>query len=280
MKSHIIIEQELPESFSDIIILSTLNAPIIHDIDQINNNKNNILYKSSLNDIHKTYQLTCGLLLKLRTAIIRIEKRNKYRPPQFGLLNSIENRYFFIVKSFVNKSDKDILMKYWLPVYLWETGVELSVKVINLSPDLQKELHNHKLLIETSDTEGKLIIDNNNNNSNNNSHIDCIDYSNDCIVTKLVSDNSINSDTNNENCCNNNDNSNDNNDNNTVITTKPILKFDLNFLRRVRDFHRLVQRPVGTFDLKVSNRLGDKLLLLSSLSRETCNSCNSCRQVS
>jgi hypothetical protein len=74
-------------------------------------------------------------------------KRSRYSPPKEGFYSSIENRYFKIVKVFVLAEEKSNLDALFPSTVLWRLGMELSMKSINLSSVLQRELNCHPVLL-------------------------------------------------------------------------------------------------------------------------------------
>lgn len=116
--------QQLPDHFSDVEVCA-----VLCDED---------------NQRHRRHPLTCGLLMKLRTAFIRITKRSVLNTEQRKKLTTDDRNLYKLVEAFT--TEVDFLHEHWpSTVILYNVAVELATKAINLSPALQRELNSHPL---------------------------------------------------------------------------------------------------------------------------------------
>lgn len=115
---------ELPDHFSDVEVCAVLC--------------------DEENQRHRKHPLTCGLLMKLRTAFIRITKRSVLNTEQRKKLSTDDRNLYKLVEAFTTEAD--FLHEHWpSTVLLYNVAVELATKAINLSPALQRELNTHPL---------------------------------------------------------------------------------------------------------------------------------------
>jgi hypothetical protein len=92
----------------------------------------------------KKYPLTCGLVMKVRTALIRVIKRSILNSEERKRLGSEDQSLYKLIETFT--SEEDFLHEHWpSSVVLHNVVLELSIKAINLSPALQREFSLHPL---------------------------------------------------------------------------------------------------------------------------------------
>ena len=157
------------------------------------------------------FPLCFGLLMKIRSAIRRVEKRTKYIPPQdsTSLMNNYVSRFYLLILYYTTEKEK--LVRNWNAPELHEICDEIVTKSINLSVKLGKEFILQPLEAVPCDSSvqiGKIII-------------------------------------------------------------------SKSFLEGVKAYHAVVQRPEGTFDLVVSDRIQS----LAELPRQPCKGCSVNRQI-
>jgi hypothetical protein len=92
----------------------------------------------------KKYPLTCGLVMKVRTALIRVIKRSILKSEERKRLGPEDHSLYKLIETFT--SEEDFLHEHWpSSVVLHNVVLELSIKAINLSPALQREFSLHPL---------------------------------------------------------------------------------------------------------------------------------------
>ena len=92
----------------------------------------------------RQYVLNCGLVIKLRTALLRVLKRSVLKLSERKALGSEDECLYSLVDAFT--IEKEFLHKYWpCSKLLHRVVLELSIKAINLSSTLQRELSVHPL---------------------------------------------------------------------------------------------------------------------------------------
>jgi hypothetical protein len=92
----------------------------------------------------KKYPLTCGLVMKVRTALIRVIKRSILKSEERKRLGSEDQSLYKLIETFT--SEEGFLHEHWpSSVVLHNVVLELSIKAINLSPTLQREFSLHPL---------------------------------------------------------------------------------------------------------------------------------------
>lgn len=153
---------------------------------------------------YRKYQFTCGLVLKLKNATVRVYKRTKYPPPT--KYDTDAQRMFHLLR--LCTIDIDIVDSNWTVQSIWDLAEELTRKQLNLNPPLQKVLMEHPVVRTTS------------------SSLSLIDW-------------------------------------------------NIEFLRKVSDYHAAVKRPEGAFHLE------DKEVysILASQPRHLCPGCQNYRQL-
>eukprot|EP00598_Pedospumella_elongata_P008545 CAMPEP_0184994894 /NCGR_PEP_ID=MMETSP1098-20130426/51083_1 /TAXON_ID=89044 /ORGANISM="Spumella elongata, Strain CCAP 955/1" /LENGTH=549 /DNA_ID=CAMNT_0027521055 /DNA_START=20 /DNA_END=1669 /DNA_ORIENTATION=+ len=245
---------ELPEHFDDVEVLL-------------------ILRNGSYTQLRHQYPLTCGLVSKLRTALIRVLKRSLLKGHEVKALSTEDVTLYTLIEAFT--SEKEFLRTNWPePMILHSVVVEISVKSINLSPPLQRELCLHPLggpkYIKVQGVPGV------------------------GMKTTPVELNGIKYALANMDLrgCNTE----------TGEFTRVSIHFNKDFLLRVKDYHEATQRPPGTFEdpsktspvkspIKavavedVSQTDGDEacnsnyIHMLAALPKETCVQCKGHRQI-
>ena len=93
----------------------------------------------------KTHPLTCGLVIKLRTALLRLTRRTRLKPlaPPH---DTQADRLLRLVGAHVHVQHDTLLRQCWPCDALWHAATELADKTIYLSPTLQEELFLQPLL--------------------------------------------------------------------------------------------------------------------------------------
>jgi hypothetical protein len=87
------------------------------------------------------YDLTCGLLIKVRTGIMRLIKRTQLRLARPDDEAEFGRRLYLSVKFFLIPRYQEALLAEWDECSLYKAAVELSIKAISLSGNLQQALN-------------------------------------------------------------------------------------------------------------------------------------------
>ena len=75
-------------------------------------------------------------------------QRSRYFPTKIGAFANIEIRFFHLVRTFSDELGRQLIEEYFSPKTLLDLTIELSMKSINLSVPLQKDLNNHLVVIQ------------------------------------------------------------------------------------------------------------------------------------
>jgi len=247
---------ELPEHFDDAEVLL-------------------ILRKGSHAQLRKQYPLTCGLALKLRTSYIRVIKRSLLKGVEKKALGTEDACLYELIEAFT--SEKDFLREQWPdPLILHSVVVEISVKAINLSPPLHRELCLHPLGIP------KYIVSQgvpSEGFKTTTVELNGIKYA--LADADLRGPNTVSGE-----------------------HTRVSVQFNRDFLRRVKEYHDSTQRPAGTFEdptkaspvkspFKAPEKSAEEpeepkeddeaysnyIRTLAALPKETCAKCSGHRQI-
>lgn len=198
-------EVELPEHFDDNAICTILRKGDTHK--------------------YKQYPLTCGLAVKLRTALIRVLKRSVLKAAERKALPTEDICLYSLVETFT--SEKDFLRQHWpSPVVFHTVVLELAIKTINLSPLLQKELSLHPL-----GTPRYVVVTGIDASVNNGVGVEVVEVNG--IKYPIRRPDVRNS--------------------NTGQPLRISIHFDKDFLIRVRQYHEANRRPEGTFESPVKS---------------------------
>ena len=100
-----------------------------------------VLRVQNLSNACHAYPLTFGLAIKLRTGLIRVQKRTYWKWSE--RVGTDEENLFLLVSSYTN--ELDTLRELWTAQTLWDATVEVALKATNLSNELYKELCDHSL---------------------------------------------------------------------------------------------------------------------------------------
>lgn len=200
-------ELELPEHFEDTAVCTVLRK---EDTQRF-----------------KQYPLTCGLAVKLRTALIRVIKRSVLKAAERKALPTEDICLYNLVEAFT--SEKEFLRENWSSTVVFHTVVlELAIKAINLSPPLQRELSLHPL--------GKpryVVASGVDANAVDSSGMEVVEVNG--IKYPIKRPNVRNS-----------------------TTGQPLrisIHFNMDFLVRVRQYHEATRRPEGTFESPLKSPL-------------------------
>lgn len=145
-----IADYDLPDHFDDKTMIDALKSSFLSDSDLWPFNHNEQKDLSVDPEVRKTFPMICGLLLRLRTGILRIIKRSKMK--EVSEIDTFEDRLFRIFRCFLKKSSEDDLLSIWTPETLSMAATELARKSVFLSAKLQMVLNNQPLLPLNKDT--------------------------------------------------------------------------------------------------------------------------------
>jgi hypothetical protein len=172
----------LPDHFSDTIMISTTSAAIskcsasasasaetetetetdtenkaeslisIHSPSRCVVDECYIVLDSAKVSCRDRYPLSCGLVLKLRTALLRLMKRSILRiEGSKRLSDDVSTALCVLYTEVVRMCTSDVgSLAAWPPPILWRAAAELSVKAVSLSGALQSALCEQPLLPSAS----------------------------------------------------------------------------------------------------------------------------------
>jgi hypothetical protein len=121
--------KELPDSFTDVDLCAALNhAPHLK--------------------LSHLFPLVCGLIIKLRSGYLRVYRRSENKFPRLSE-EEFPTQFYDLVQQFTKETPK--LLEEWSITDLWLVAEALTVKSINLSVPLQRELSIHPLYSLHSD---------------------------------------------------------------------------------------------------------------------------------
>jgi len=122
----------LPNHFSDELVFHHVKEVAAPYMTEENGNE------ESNKESNLGYELTCGLMIKLRNALDRLTRRSKYS------IRAIEKRiaspklFLLLCQRFANDSKSSSLINQWNEDSLYQAAHELISKSIAISSDLQK----------------------------------------------------------------------------------------------------------------------------------------------
>eukprot|EP01031_Cornospumella_fuschlensis_P041575 gene41575-50736_t len=92
---------------------------------------------------YQALPLNCGLLIKMRSSLLRAYKRSECR---FHKVETLQPEQFYsLVKRVVRCADQEQLATHWTVENLWDTARELTIKSLNLNLPLTKDMLIHPL---------------------------------------------------------------------------------------------------------------------------------------
>ena len=75
-------------------------------------------------------------------------QRSRYFPSKIGAFANIEIRFYHLVRTFSDSMGRQLIQQFFSPKTLLDITIELSMKSINLSVPLQKDLNNHLVVLQ------------------------------------------------------------------------------------------------------------------------------------
>lgn len=139
--------------------------------------------------------------------------------------------------SYSDSAGRELIENYFTPSSLLDLTMELSMKSINLSVPLQKDLNNHLLVIR-SKSDGPA-------SSSSSPQL----YFGSKFLKRISG------------------------------TSSAVFLLQASVHSAVVEYHSVVRRPDGTFDMNLDTDTLHLIEKLSQLAREICSNCHSCRQV-